>query len=164
MASSDIAHILQNAKLHRPKLLTIEYVKKVVHGGNFFGRLNNKIATIITDSVGTMWCAYAFEILALVSLPDAIKTGNPVVIVAWIAQTFLQLVLLPVIIVGQNIQAKHSDLRAQVDHENLCSVHEIAKQNNEYGHQTRHMVEGNKTGERLKSIEQKLEAIYERMG
>ena len=68
--------------------------------------VNKRIALWVTEKVGTMWCAYAFAILALVSLPDAIKTGNPVVIVAWIAQTFLQLVLLPVIIVGQNIQAK----------------------------------------------------------
>jgi hypothetical protein len=33
--------------------------------------------------------------------------------VAWVAQTFLQLVLLPVIIVGQNLQAQAADTRAE---------------------------------------------------
>ena len=32
---------------------------------------------------------------------------------AWIAQTFIQLVLLPIIIVGQNIQGKAADKRSE---------------------------------------------------
>ncbi|MHB1235474.1 MAG: hypothetical protein ACYCZK_07355, partial [Microbacteriaceae bacterium] len=72
-------------------------------------RANRRIGLGITKSVGTMWCAYAFALLALVSLPAAIASHDPIIIVAWIAQTFLQLVLLPVIIVGQNIQAAAAD-------------------------------------------------------
>lgn len=60
----------------------------------------------ITGFVGTMWCAIAFAILALVSLPGALATGNLVTIISWIAQTFLQLVLLSVIMVGQDLQAR----------------------------------------------------------
>jgi len=75
-------------------------------------RFNNRLGLAITTRVGTMWAAYLFFALALVSLPGAIASGNTVVIVAWIAQTFLQLVLLPIIIVGQNIQAKAADARA----------------------------------------------------
>jgi hypothetical protein len=60
----------------------------------------------ITSVVGTMWCAIAFAIIALVSLPGAIATGNLVTIISWIAQTFLQLVLLSVIMVGQDLQAR----------------------------------------------------------
>jgi hypothetical protein len=59
-----------------------------------------------------MWAAYLFTLLALVSFPSAIRSGSSIIIVAWIAQTFLQLVLLPIIIVGQNIQAKAADKRA----------------------------------------------------
>lgn len=73
---------------------------------------NGRVGLLITTVVGTMWCAYAFMLLSLVSFPQAIKSGDKIIIVAWIAQTFLQLVLLPVIIVGQNIQAKSSDKRA----------------------------------------------------
>jgi hypothetical protein len=68
--------------------------------------LNDRIALFITKVVSTMWCAYAFALLALVSLPSAIHGGVPTLI-AWIAQTFLQLVLLSIIMVGQDIQTKH---------------------------------------------------------
>jgi hypothetical protein len=74
-------------------------------------RFNSWLAVKITTGVGTMWCAYAFAALALISLPDAIKAGKPAII-SWIAQTFLQLVLLSIIIVGQNIQSAASDKRA----------------------------------------------------
>jgi len=50
-----------------------------------------------------MWCAIAFTLLALVSLPDAIR-GGKATIISWVAQTFLQLVLLSVIMVGQNLR------------------------------------------------------------
>jgi hypothetical protein len=60
-----------------------------------------------------MWAAYLFTLLALISFPSALATGDKIIIVAWIAQTFLQLVLLPVIIVGQNIQGAASDKRAE---------------------------------------------------
>ncbi len=73
--------------------------------------LNGKIAIVITNMVGTMWCAYAFAALALVSLPEAIK-GGTATLVAWIAQTFLQLVLLSVIMVGQKVSAAASDKQA----------------------------------------------------
>jgi hypothetical protein len=72
---------------------------------------NAKLALVITRSVGTMACAYLFAILALISLPDAIKAGRPAII-SWIAQTFLQLVLLSIIMVGQRVQSAASDARA----------------------------------------------------
>ena len=74
---------------------------------------NGKIGVLITTIVGTMWAAYIFTILALISLPGAISSGNTVIIVAWIAQTFLQLVLLPIIIVGQNVQSAAADKRSE---------------------------------------------------
>jgi hypothetical protein len=76
-------------------------------------RFNSRLGLGITLVVGTMWCAYLFTILALVSVKSAFGSGNLITIVGWIAQTFLQLVLLPIIIVGQNIQAKAADKRAE---------------------------------------------------
>jgi hypothetical protein len=58
-----------------------------------------------------MWCDYLFAALALISLPDAIKGGTPAFI-AWLAQTFLQLVLLSIIIVGQKVLSEAGDKRA----------------------------------------------------
>lgn len=87
--------------------------------------LLDKVAIFITKIVGTMWCAIAFTILALISLPQAINGGTATTI-SWIAQTFLQLVLLSIIMVGQNLQSRHSELRADADYEtNLESKKDI---------------------------------------
>jgi hypothetical protein len=67
------------------------------------------LAAKITSAVGTMGCAYIFTIIALISLPAAISSGSVIVIVGWIAQTFLQLVLLSIIMVGQNVQSAKSE-------------------------------------------------------
>jgi hypothetical protein len=75
-------------------------------------KFNSWLAVKITDGVGTMWCAYVFAVIAFIGLPAALKPGGEGII-AWIAQTFLQLVLLSIIIVGQNIAAASSDKRAE---------------------------------------------------
>jgi hypothetical protein len=90
--------------------------------------LNERVGLFITKSVGTMWAAYAFFGLTLVSLPAAIGSHNSLIIVSWVAQTFLQLVLLPIIIVGQNIQAKSSDERAIATYEDAGAILEEAKE------------------------------------
>src|SRR5947209_19860554 len=96
---------------------------------------NNRLAVKITNTVGTMWCAYAFAILALISLPEAIKLGKSALI-AWIAQTFLQLVLLSIIMVGQKVAAEKSDRQLEQtyqDAEALLQInddmHRLIKQN-----------------------------------
>jgi hypothetical protein len=71
---------------------------------------NGRLALIITGIVGTMWCAYAFAVLALVVLPQA--TTSPLLLVQWISQTFIQLVMLSILMVGQNIQGRAADQRA----------------------------------------------------
>jgi hypothetical protein len=73
---------------------------------------NAKLAVLITRLVGTMWCAYLFTVIALVGLPPALKPGGEG-LVSWVAQTFLQLVLLSVIMVGQNVQSLAADARAE---------------------------------------------------
>jgi hypothetical protein len=97
-----------------------------VHGPGRIGKVNAAIGLKITLVVGTMWAAYLFTLLALVSAPSAFK-GDSIVIVAWIAQTFLQLVLLPIIIVGQNIQAAAADSRSQATYDDAVAVLEEAK-------------------------------------
>ncbi|MDA8118036.1 MAG: hypothetical protein M0000_11780 [Actinomycetota bacterium] len=62
--------------------------------------------------VGSMWCAYIFAAWDLLSLPAAIHSGIQA-IVSWVAQTFLQLVLLSIIMVGQNIQSETADRRSE---------------------------------------------------
>ena len=74
-------------------------------------RFNTSLGVKITNAVGTMWCAYLFAALALVSLPSAIH-GGTAMLIAWIAQTFIQLVLLSIIMVGQKIAGEATDKRA----------------------------------------------------
>ena len=117
-----------DARIHIPKLVLSHHVHKEIHGDSFIGRLNTRLAVRITKVVGSMWCAYAFALLALVSLPAAIQSKSPIVIVAWIAQTFLQLILLPIIIVGQNVQAAATDARAESDHATLLAIHTLTSE------------------------------------
>jgi len=90
-------------------------------------RFNTRVALLVTRAVGSMWCAYAFTLFDLISLPDAIR-GGTAAIVSWVAQTFLQLVLLSVIMVGQNVQAAAADKRAEATfHDASAALHEIAQ-------------------------------------
>ena len=83
--------------------------------------VNAKIAVFLTNIVGSMWCAYVFAIIALLGLSPALKPGGEGII-AWIAQTFLQLVLLSVIMVGQNVQSVASDVRSQHAYDDIVLV------------------------------------------
>lgn len=89
---------------------------------------NAKVAVVLTSGVGTMACAYLFCLIALTSLPailvqagvlsqsdvpSFLTKAGLILIVSWIAQTFIQLVLLSVIMVGQSVQSAASDARAE---------------------------------------------------
>jgi hypothetical protein len=89
---------------------------------------NAKLAVVITHAVGSMAMAYVFCLIALTSLPAILieagvltKSDVPqfltkpglILIVAWIAQTFIQLVLLSIIMVGQDVQSIASDARSE---------------------------------------------------
>lgn len=91
---------------------TVAEAATKIHGSGRYGRMNRWLAVKVTTGVGSMTCAYVFAVLALISLPDAIKVGKPAII-SWIAQTFLQLVLLSIIIVGSNVSAAAADARAE---------------------------------------------------
>ncbi len=87
-----------------------------------FARFNTWLGLKITLLVGTMVCAYVFSLIALISLPSAITSGNLTIIVAWISSNFMQLVLLPIIIVGQNVQAKAADKRSEQTYKDAEAV------------------------------------------
>jgi len=110
---------------------------------------NARLAVLITKTVGSMWCAYAFAALALISLPAAIQAGT-VAIISWISQTFLQLVLLSVIMVGQQVLAKASDKQAAETYKDAEAVlqitdniHELIVTNNRLTGEIHRLVEIN---------------------
>ena len=116
---------LAKAVTHKPRLVRSSDVHPAVHGQSAMGGVNTKLAVIVTKGVGSMWAAYAFACLALISLPAALASHETIIIVAWIAQTFLQLVLLPIIIVGQNVIQAANDARAEADHQTLTAIHRL---------------------------------------
>lgn len=118
-------HIARRQQAGPPKVAA---AAAQVHGSGLVGRFNARVGLRITLIVGTMWTAYVFTVLALVSAPAAFKSGDRLVIVAWIAQTFLQLVLLPIIIVGQNVQAAAADERSLATYNDASAVLEEARQ------------------------------------
>ena len=108
--------------------------------------INGRLALFITDKVGSMWCAYIFALIALISLPAAIEEGTSA-LVSWVTQTFLQLVLLSVILVGQKVAAQASDKRAMQtykDTEALLKlqdeIHRLIKINTKLTEETRDLV------------------------
>ena len=97
----------------------------------WINNFNQKIATKITSFVSTMWCAYIFVAIALISLPAAIKTGDLIVIIAWVAQTLLQLVLLSIIMVGQDASTRGMQQKIDETHTASLAEFELAKQSQE---------------------------------
>ena len=91
-------------------------------------KFNSNLAAKITSGVATMWCAYAFAAIALVSLPVTLQSRNLITIVAWVAQTFLQLVLLSIIMVGQNVASASVEQKITETHEASLGEFELAKE------------------------------------
>ena len=95
-------------------------------------RFNAWLAVKITKTVGSMWCAYLFAAIALWGLPGALRPGGEG-LVSWVAQTFLQLVLLSIIIVGQDVQTRASDARAALTFEHTTTIMDRVDENTEGG-------------------------------
>lgn len=83
--------------------------------------LNGRLGLAVTGAVGTMWCAYVFAALALVALPQALG-GGVLTFVQWLSQTFIQLVMLSVIMVGQNISGRAADRRSEMTYRDADAI------------------------------------------
>ena len=106
-----------------------------------YQRFNKRVALALTSAVGTMTCFWLFCVLALLSLPAVLSAFGPfthtfpswmikasiIALVAWFAQTFLQLVLLPALMVGQNLQNEAADARAAKTFEDVEEARECIK-------------------------------------
>lgn len=119
MSTTDL---LDRARRHRPVHALHAHAHAAVHGTSAWGRFNQRVAVAITRAVGTMTAAYIFAALALVALPSALALG-PYYIVVWLSSTFIQLVFLPLLAVGQQVSAAHEAERAAADHETLTLLH-----------------------------------------
>ena len=95
---------------HQPRNVNKLHKEQLAAAG-----INKRIAVGLTKRVGTMWTAYSFAVLAIIGLFAILGLLTPVVaiLVAWLSQTFIQLVLLPIIMVGQNVLGHHAELLAE---------------------------------------------------
>ena len=84
--------------------------------------VNSRLADHITAVVGTMWCFYAFNLLAFTSLPSALGSGNPTVIINWASSNWMQLILLPALMVGGTIQAARTDATIRSTHDEVTQL------------------------------------------
>jgi hypothetical protein len=89
-------------------------------------QINDRLAVIVTSAVGTMWCAYIFAGLAIWG-GTGVKWTDAFQVVQWISQTFLQLVLLSIIMVGQKVVSAASDAQAKEMHDAVMEELELAK-------------------------------------
>jgi uncharacterized membrane protein len=91
---------------------------------------NSKLAVTLTQGTGTMWTAYAFAVLAIIGLFGLLGWLNPFVflLTTWISQQFLQLVLLPVILVGQNVLSHKAELQADEEFRTTMSTYHDIEQ------------------------------------
>lgn len=92
---------------------------------------NGRFALLLTTAIGTMWCAYAFAVLAFIALPSALG-GGLLPLIQWVSQTFIQLVMLSVIMVGQNILSRASDKRADMTYQDAAATFHEAQQIQEH--------------------------------
>lgn len=106
------------------------HVKDPLHE-NFNGRL----ALWITNNVGTMWCAYIFAVIGTTGIVASLTNNTTLVlIIAAVSGYFLQLVLLPIIIVGQNLQSEAADHRSEQTYKDAEAILHECQQLQEHLH------------------------------
>lgn len=115
-----------------------------------FQRFNKWLAIHVTKNVGTMVCFYIFCLLAALSLPATFVlmgvfsahgqlipafflTFGWIYLITWICQNFIQLVLLPLLMVGQNLQNVAADVRATKTFEDVAAILDKLDENTEGG-------------------------------
>jgi hypothetical protein len=97
---------------------TIDHIKSDTP----YQKFNKRVALLITKNVGTMTCFWIFGAIALISLPFVLASGSVLLIIAWLTQSFIQLVLLPAIIVGQNLQTVANDVRSDKEFQDTETI------------------------------------------
>jgi hypothetical protein len=129
---SDTPHFGKTRAGLHVHLRTIDHLP----GGSAYARFNKRVATALTAGVGTMTTFWLFCLLALCSLPAVLSgfsvfahafpaviiKASIIALVAWVAQTLIQLVLLPALMVGQSLQNEASDARAAKTFEDIEAV------------------------------------------
>lgn len=98
-------------------------------GATAYQRFNKTVAIWLVTHVGTMTCFWIFNVLSIILLPPTLAydalfappahgfwhwylSYGFIILWTFVLSTYIQLVLLPGIMVGQNVQNEASDVRA----------------------------------------------------
>jgi uncharacterized membrane protein len=110
---------------------------------------NDRIALVITGAIGTMYAVYVFALfiagwmLLQVALGNAAFDPYPFAFLLFLGN-IVQLLLMPLIIVGQNLQARHGEARSdeayrtvgKIFHDNEAALAHLDAQDREMLRQT----------------------------
>ena len=110
------------------KLIKSHHLREQIHGSGRVGHFNAKVANFVSNLLSNMWFFWFCVVLDLVELPAVISSPSPVVVVAYISQTVIQLLALPALGAGQKLQAATADARAETDHRTLVLLDKINRQ------------------------------------
>ncbi len=113
--------VFSTTRRYLPAILRIRpgQLRADLHAADTF---NAKVAILLTRLVGTMWAFWVFNGIALVSLPSIIQEGGLQPLIAWVSSNWIQLILLPALMVGQNLQNAAADARAAKTFEDIEHV------------------------------------------
>ncbi len=95
---------------HEPRAVTLRHA----HAEHHKSKVNEAIAIVLNAKIGNMLCAYAFCLIAAIGLLAILGILPAIValLVAWASQSFIQLVMLPVIMVSQNVLGKQQEMQS----------------------------------------------------
>jgi hypothetical protein len=106
---------------HQPRNVNLVHEAEKAAAG-----FNQKLAILLTKAVGTMICAYIFALLAIIGYPGFHATATQWV--QWISQTFIQLVMLSVIMVGQSLLGRKQELLSEEQYNTTMSTYHDIEQ------------------------------------
>lgn len=120
-------HVLFHHEPHQHQPRNVNEVHKAERAS---GGFNEKLAIGLTNSVGTMWTAYLFVVIAIIGLLGILQVFNAITgtLVGWASQTLIQLVLLPVIMVGQNVLSRKAEIQADEQFNTTMSTYHDIEQ------------------------------------
>jgi hypothetical protein len=98
---------------------------KVIHPKHFIkektglDKVNHKVAKGLGTVLGNMYFFYFCVILDLAELPSVLKANSVIIYIAYVSQTVIQLLALPILQVYQNLQQEQNNAKADSDHQTL---------------------------------------------
>ena len=105
---------------HTPVNVNVQHAEEKQKAG-----LNQRIAIWLTKGVGTMLCAYLFALLAIIGIPGFHASITQWV--QWTSQTFIQLTMLSVIMVGQSVLGRHQELQSEQQYQTTVKTYADAE-------------------------------------